>query len=230
MIEYFAPGEHPRGFVGFLVTARIDGHTRKATFSTRTASSQDKSNLWVQYQWLSAVGMDLEWKIEKRERHYQRFVTSDHPDTRPGRGLGVHGLTAAFYASGDDWIPAFSVARNPDVLGRPQVDRRFTFEHAPYSAVWRDAVMFWAEEHAIEDADRERLLTRTPEPALFSALRRRMNEEGNDIPTEALSSVYREQRDALAATRAPAQALEAALMDDLNDWQRRHQKHRDSAA
>ncbi|KAF0803483.1 hypothetical protein A6D6_03699 [Alcanivorax xiamenensis] len=230
MIEYFAPDEHPRGFVGFLVTARIEGHTRKATFSTQTASSQDKSNLWVRYQWLSAVGMDLEWKIEKRERQYQKFVTTDHPETEPGRGLGVHGLTAAFYASGDSWIPAFAVARHPDLLGRPQADRRFTFEQAPYSEVWREAVTFWAEEHAIEEADRERLLAQIPEPALFSALRRRMNDEGNDVPTEALSSVFREQREALAATRAPAQALEAALMDDLNDWRRRHKKHRDSAA
>ncbi|MFT0140834.1 hypothetical protein ACEK07_46855 [Alcanivoracaceae bacterium MT1] len=230
MIEYFAPGEHPRGFVGFLVTARIDGYTKKATFSTQTASSQDKANLWVQYQWLSAVGTDLDWKIEKRERDYQRFVSTDAPGTPPGRGLGVHGLTAVFYASGDDWIPAFAVARHPDLLGRPQADRRFTFEHAPYSTVWRDAVVFWAEEHAIEEADRERVLAAPPEPTVFADLRRRMRYEGSAIFSEALSLVFREQREALAATRAPAQALEAALLDDLSDWSRRNNKHRKGVA
>ncbi|KAF0804397.1 hypothetical protein ACRYJU_04585 [Alloalcanivorax xenomutans] len=232
MIEYFAPGQHPRGFVGFQVTGCIDGHTRKATFSTRTASSQNKSNLWVRYQWLSAVGVDLDWKIEQRERAYQRFVTTDDPKTPAGRGLGVHGLTAVFYVSGDDWVPAFSVARHPDVLGHPQADRRFTFAHAPYSDVWRDAVLFWAEEHAIEDSDRARLLAHPPEPTLFSALRRRMNEEGHDIFTEALSPVFREQRTALAAARASTSApahertrdLEAALLDDLSDWYRRQKK------
>ena len=116
------------------------------------------------------------------------------------------------------------MARHRDELGRRQGPKRFHFKTALFSEAWREAVHFWADEHTVFDEDRDRVLATPPSPGQFSALRRQMNSEGRDIPTEALEPVFREQRMRLAKARASSEdttAIEDALAQELTEWQSR---------
>jgi len=64
----------------------------------------------------------------------------------------------------------------------------------------------------------KRVTANPPEPEQFKRLRRQMNDhEGYDIPVECLSSVFREQREALKQTSL---ALKASQKIDLHEADR----------
>lgn len=223
-IKYYAPGDHEKNFVGFFVKVRVDGEQRSSYFSTATASRQHETDIVFLYQWVSAMRLDLEWRIERRESHYRRFVSGNHTLTRPYRGTGVHGLVLGFRRTGERWDACFIVSKD----GRGNPPTLFRFTDQTFSEAWRAAVTRWADRHDIADSDRDRVLADQPEPLQFSELRRHMNEEeGYDIPVEALSDVFWEQRERLKRTRwlrdpqaptpagGPAYDPEAALAEQL---------------
>lgn len=93
------------------------------------------------------------------------------------------------------------------MVSRPNLPAvRFMFTHEPFSTVWKEAVDRWAREYSILSEDHDRILACRPEPERFKDLRRQMNEnEGCSIPVEALSPVFREQREAIAKQRLEKQ-------------------------
>jgi hypothetical protein len=210
-VTYYGPGEHPAGFVGFHVTAEFNGDLQRL-FGTSSAEVQEDADVLFLARRLEAQLQDLEWQRDSLQYRYERFVTESHPNTRPERGVGVHGITVAFHRQGrGSWRACFKVARYQDAEAPRQPAKVFTFSK-PYSDVWEEVVGFWAEEHGVRSADRQRVLDSPPDPEQFKRLRRQMNEhEGYDVPVEALSPVFAEQRSLLAKQRAELKAKEMKL-------------------
>lgn len=207
-VRYYGKGEHKAGFLGFRVTS---GTGEQRYFSTRAAAVQDDSDSRFLFQRLSAEKQDAEWRLESLRLRYQRFVTKEHAGTKPHRGVGVHGITAAFFRNGpNNWTPGFVVSRFRGGECRPA--RPFRMKRKPYSQVWQEVVDFWAEEHGVLPRDRNRLLASSLGPEQFKRLRRQMNEhEGFDIPVSALSPAFAEQRSELEHQRALRNAQNLGL-------------------
>ena len=195
-VRYYGPGEHPQDFVGFRVAVSVDGDFRPGQFSTRHCATQDDSCADFKRQRLKAEILNAQWMAESALAQYKRFVSANHKRTKKFRGLGVHALTATFYRvnSKIEWAPAFTVTSN----GRPY---RFTIGTDLFSDAWRKAVLFWGETHEILQEDIDRLLNNPPDPSQFKMLRRQMNDEGFDIPVEALNQVFTERRMQLASRK-----------------------------
>lgn len=203
-VTYYGSGEHPGGFVGFRVVRSWNyGKTyRQGYYSTAAANSQSDTDVYFRYQKLRAEHQDACWAVESLKHQYHRFVTTTKATTKPERGLGVHGITATFaHWHGGGWEPCFSVSRP----GKPQ--KRFFFRHHAFTKAWELSVECWAKGNSILDVDRARVLNSPPDPAQFKRLRRQMNDnEGSSIPVEALSAVFREQRDLINAQRTTEKA------------------------
>lgn len=213
-IKHYGPGEHPAGFIGFRVNIAFGGQYLQRYFSTSRAEEQTETDPRYLTAKLEAEIQELQWKQLSLQYQYQRFVTQDHSNTKPERGVGVHGLTAGFFGSDDEgWRAGFSVALRQEGSGSRKGDKRFIFTLLPYSQAWSTAVEFWAQEHDIAEEDKQRVLANPPEPAQFKALRRQINEieQSADIPVEALSPVFAEQREELASQRAVLRAKEMKL-------------------
>lgn len=196
-IRYYAPGEHPTGWVGFRVTRGFGENYLQAYFHTMLAKSQSDSDPFFRYQRLQAEYKEAQWIIESLEYQYKQFVTTSNRTSKPWRGLGIHGITATFARYyGGTYQPCFSVNRP----GKPQ--KRFMFKFLPFSEAWAQAVELWAKENNIMPEDRIRVLNNPPEPEHFKHLRRQMNDhEGFNIPVEALGPVFEEQRSRIAQTK-----------------------------
>lgn len=210
-VTYYGPGEHPAGFVGFRVTAEFNGDLQRL-FGTSSAEVQEDADVLFLARRLEAQLQDLEWQRDSLRYRYQRFVSEDHAKTLPERGVGAHGITAEFVRRGRGaWRACFKVAKYSTAADCRQTANIFPFS-GPFSDVWEEAVGFWAEEHGVRSADKQRLLNSPPDPEQFKRLRRQMNEhEGHDIPVEALSPVFAEQRHLLARQRAELKAKQMKL-------------------
>ncbi|WP_193076017.1 hypothetical protein [Pseudomonas sp. FME51] len=211
-VTYYGPGEHPTGFVGFCVTTGLGGDFCQHHYSTLAAMEQTDEDVIFLSRRLEAELRELEWQRDSLQHRYERFVTEDPANTRPERGVGVHGITTAFTRQGrGNWWPCFKVARFQKEGAARQYARVFVFSK-PYSEVWEETVMFWAQEHGIRAPDLSRVLNSPPDPEQFKRLRRQMNEEeGYDIPVDALSPVFAEQRSKLARQRAVLKVKEMKL-------------------
>lgn len=227
-ICYYTRGEHPSSFVGFVVTSR-DG--RKRLFSTEHIPLRSSDEFRLQQ--LLAERQELDWEIERLESRYQRFVTTDDPDTPSAHRVGVHRLTADFYQDGKGvWKGCFTVAYKKTKLDTSLTLRRFPFTRLMYSKAWREAVGCWARQYRIRKADAQRILQAQPPAGLFKELRWYLNDQHDlDIPTTALSCIFREQREALAkrsrakpATqvsepeKAPEEAFQSTLAQEIQQW------------
>lgn len=220
-VTYYAPDEHPDGFVGFHVTAEFGDNFYQRHFSTYSAKEQSDADVYFLFRRLEAELQNLEWERDSLHYHYERFVSENAPNTQPERGVGVHGITAAFVRRGrGQWRACFKVDRFHSGIALRQPAQLFSFSE-PYSQVWEEAVVFWAQEHGVYASDMDRLLESPPDPEQFKRLRRQMNErEGCDIPVEALSPVFAEQRSKLSRQRAVLKAkgmkLQVGLPSPLN--------------
>lgn len=210
-IKYYARGEHPAGFIGFRVTAGFGGKYYQKYFGTGKAGRQDDGDPRYLFQRLSAELQDAKWKADGLAYRYRTFVTSDHPNTLPYRGVGVHSITAGFFGEKSTWQAGFAVNRPQQPGQRPRGAKYFTFNNLPYSQAWDSAVRLWSELYDIAEIDTQRVLSNAPPPEQFKELRRQMNQEGFSIPVSALSSVFREQREIIAHERALAKAKQMKL-------------------
>lgn len=193
-VRLYKRGEHPAGFIGFRVTLPYGGKYKQKYFST---NGMRPDSIEFEMQEMKARLQEAEWQMESLLWQYQTFVTTNHPNTKPGRGVGVHCITLNFFTDRrDKWTPAFVVQNE---ISHPV---RFTFAQQTYSETWEQAVTKWAEWHSIEDKDRDRVLANRPDPTRFKELRRIMVDEGFDIPVEALRPVFKEQREKLKAMQA----------------------------
>lgn len=216
-IKHYDFTEHPSGFVGFRVTRSFNNQYLQRYFSTVVADRQDSSDKYFRYQELRAQITDLQWELESLEYQYNRFVSEDHPTTKPFRGVGAHGLTLTFFKNRrGNWRAGFRVNRAHEnrIATNSKYDRHtVTFDTLPYSEAWERAVRLWAEENQISEADVQRLLRQPPDPAQFKDLRRHMNEqEGCDIPVSAMSGLFREQREQLESRRLASAAKQAGRL------------------
>ncbi|KXS55294.1 MAG: hypothetical protein AWU57_280 [Marinobacter sp. T13-3] len=201
-VKYYGPGDHPAGFIGFRAHRVWSDKKPQEYFSTRKAKIQDESDPHFLYQKKLAYYTDAQWEVESLWYQYQKFVTTNNKLTHPYRGVGVHSLIMTFARWNDtDLAPCFQVF----VTGKKSASRsykRFYLRHHLFSEAWELAVNAWAEENEILEEDRVRVLNNPPSPEQFKDLRRHMNEnEGYDIPVEALRPVFREQREALQHKR-----------------------------
>lgn len=230
-ITYYGPGEHPAGFLGFRVAVSVAGEPKQRYFSTRDAAHQNESDPDFKLQRLLAERQDTDWVISQLEHRYQNFVNNDHNNTQPERGVGVHGLIADFVPMNGQWRACFKITR-PREEGAWVGPLHITFEERLFSDAWQEAVQQWSEVYSIRNEDRDRVMEQAPSPEQFKCLRRQMNEvDGKDIPIDALSDVYREQRERLSQRStlqtppaAPARIQdhpvleERAVEDEITAW------------
>ena len=196
-VIYYGPGEHDSGFVGFRVTKVWSDIYRQKYFSTSAAQSQTDDSIYFRYQRVRAEHQDACWAVESLEYQYQQFVTTNNGNTKPERGIGIHGIVILFaHGYGGKFEPGFSVSQP----GKPQ--KRFLFKNHPFTEAWRLAADHWAQENGILEADHVRIMGSPPSPEQFKRLRHQMNHiEGYDIPVESLRVVFQEQREQLANSR-----------------------------
>jgi len=210
-IRYYAPGEHGSGFVGFRVTVAFNKDYRQEYFSTTKAKVQDESDPFFRYEKIKAEMKEAEWQADSLLYQYQVFVSQNHPTTKPYRGVGVHGITCTFFKDRrGSWKAAFSV-KQPSGL-----PKRITFLNQAFSDAWRKSVAEWGKQNEILEEDIEKVTNNPPLPDQFKHLRRHLNEEhGYDIPVEALSPVFAEQRGEIARKRALEKAEKMKLSEGL---------------
>lgn len=196
-VIYYGPGEHDAGFVGFRVTRSWSGDYYQRYFSTNVAELQSDSDPYFKYQRLQAEYQDTAWAVESLEYQYQQFVTTNKINTKPERGVGVHGIVIMFAnAYGGNYAPCFCVSRP----GKHQ--KRFMLKEHFFSNAWRLAVNLWAIENSIMEVDRDRVMANPPHPDQFKRLRQHMiSEERRNVPVESLRDVFREQRASIALAR-----------------------------
>lgn len=212
-IRVYQEGEHPSGFIGIRVTRSFGGKYRQSYFSFRKnggfISVKEQKALMQE-----AESLEEQWKQESQQARYESRLSAPHPNTKPFRSVGVEGITAEFAVdnSGPDrmyYYPGFRVSQ-PGV--KSGAARHIRFSLHGYTGAWKLAVEMWAERYSILPKDKKRVLKNMPDPNQFVALRRQMNKEGHDIPTTALSSVFAEQRQAVASGKSakPAAASRPA--------------------
>lgn len=198
-VRFYRPGEHQGGFIGFRVTRTVGDEYKQRYFSTNGLSEDD---FWFRYLKVKAQLVDTEWKVESLWHQYKTFVTSDHPNTKPGRGTGVHGITLGFtHDRRDRWVGCFIVQ-----LSRKKGAHKVYFGTRLYSEAWKEAVNAWADNYEILPEDYDRVLNNPPPPEQFKELRRIMNTEGFNIPVTALRQVFTEQREEIRMKRPLAHA------------------------
>lgn len=199
-----------QGFTGYRVSGTYAGEHRVERFSTAPAKTQDESDPYVRYQWLKARLQEVEWEADHELHQYRVFVSEDDPKALPHQEVGCHAIFCEYFRSKwGDRIAGFRVR-----VRRSGRAPRFLFTVLGFSKAWRDAVQFWAAEHGIEEEDVQRLLRNPPEPVQFKRLRRYLNEhQGADIPTDALTPVFAEQRAEVAKQKALAKAKTLKLTE-----------------
>ena len=189
-IRVYGVGEHPSGFIGIRVTRSFAGQYRQAYFSFRQeggiATAERQKSLMTE-----AEALEARWKKESEEHKYQSRLSLAHPNTKPGRSVGVEGITAEFAVDNSGqtrsyYYPGFRVSQ-PGPGSRAATHIRFS-QHG-YEGAWKAAVELWAERYSILPKDKKRILRNMPPREHFSALRKQMNKEGHAIPLEALDAL-----------------------------------------
>jgi len=186
-IRVYGVGEHPSGFIGIRVTRSFAGQYRQAYFSFRQeggmATAERQKSLMAE-----AEALETRWKKESEEHKYQARLSVAHPNTKPGRSVGVEGITAEFAVDNSGqtrsyYYPGFRVSQ-PGPGSRAATHIRFS-QHG-YEGAWKAAVELWAERYGILPKDKKRILRTMPPRDHFATLRKQMNKEGHAIPLEAL--------------------------------------------
>lgn len=186
-IRVYGVGEHPSGFIGIRVTRSFAGQYRQAYFSFRQeggmATAERQKSLMAE-----AEALESRWKKESEEHRYQARLSVAHPNTKPGRSVGVEGITAEFAVDNSGqtrsyYYPGFRVSQ-PGPGSRAATHIRFS--QYGYEGAWKAAVELWAERYGILPKDKKRILRNMPPREHFTALRKQMNKEGHDIPADAL--------------------------------------------
>ena len=194
-ISFYDKGELSSGFHGWRVVATIRGRRYQKYFSVNRPSFQVDEALWHRYQHLRARYYEARWMARSAAVQYIDFIRTEHPATRPHRGVGFHGITLGIgrgnRCQSDQCY--FSV----NVKGRPT--RVWIHQNRTLTEAWYRAVDLWGEAFDIRLKDIAEKRAAVPAPERFKALRKQLNEhEGADLSVEVLHDVYAEQRADLA--------------------------------
>jgi hypothetical protein len=203
-IRVYGVGEHPSGFIGIRVTRSFAGQYRQAYFSFRQeggmAPVERQKSLMAE-----AEALEAQWKKESEEHKYQTRLRVAHPNTKPGRSVGVEGITAEFAVDNSGqtrsyYYPGFRVSQ-PGPGSRAATHVRFS--QYGYEGAWKTAVELWAERYGILPKDKRRILRNMPPREHFTALRKQMNREGHSIPMDALEIVMAAKAPKVKKTTKP---------------------------
>lgn len=203
------------GFHGWRVTARLRGRHYRKDFSVQPPGSGVPEALWHQYQKTRAEYYDARWAMRAAALAYLDFIRTEHPDTRPFRGVGFQGITLGIgpiAKGGRD--ECYIEVQAP---GKPV--RIVISERQPLSKAWERAVTVWGEVFSIRTRDIEDKRRNPPAPEQFKRLRTHLNEhEKAGLPVSVLHHVFAEQRAEIERQKSRSQLKERVIdKDELLD-------------
>lgn len=193
-IMRYREGDLSSGFVGYRVVATIRGK-RYQKYLTLNGPSDIAPSVWEKYQELRARYYEARWMARSAAVQYIDFLKTEHPLTKPFRGVGFHGITLGIGRSNRTEVEQCFIAINTG----PSPRKIWITENETLTPAWERAVDYWADFFGIRPKDAERIRRNPPSPDRFKALRKQLNEnEGYDYPASVLHHVYAEQRAAIA--------------------------------
>lgn len=214
-IHFYEKGRLSSGFHGWHVTATLRGKRYQKYLSLRPPKPTIPAHVWYRYQETRARYYDARWSARSAALQYIDALKTNHPNTRPCRGVGFRGITVGITTGArvDQERCYFSV-------NEPERPMRFYInEDCTLSQAWEQAVDHWGGTFGIRPKDIERKRNSPVSPAVFKALRNQLNEnEGCNISVEALHHVYAEQRAEIERQRAKEQTQGEVTEDDLLGW------------
>lgn len=199
-INFYDVGELSSGFAGWRVAGVIRQKRYQKYFSLKNPLPNVPDTVWRDYQSLRARYYEAKMLARSAACQYIDFISSTHPTTLPGRGLGFQGMTLAIVQS-----PGTEQYRCQFVVNRRAQTQRFSItDTQTLDQAWNGAMDAWENLNDVRPKDVVRLRrTKRPAPEAFKALRRQMNEhEGHNIPVDALHYVFADQREALQRRKA----------------------------
>lgn len=211
-ISFYGKGELSSGFHGWRVVVTIRGKRHQKYFSLRRPNHHIPRELWNQYQETRARYYEARWLARSAAVQYIDFISTDHPTTRPHRGVGFQGITLGI-GTGKHTAQEqcyFSVNK------RGAASRFYIDERSSLTNAWEDAVTHWGDVFDVRPKDIEERLRKVPSPEQFKALRKHMNQvEGEDLPASVLHHVFAEKRAELEKQKAKQKAAPRFSDEDL---------------
>ena len=214
-IHFYEKDQLSSGFHGWQVTATLRGKLYQKYFSLIPPKPTIPADFWYRYQETRACYYDARWSARSAALQYIDALKTNHPNTRPGRGVGFRGITMGI-TTGDrvDQERCYFSVNEPR---RPM--RFYVTEDCTLSQAWQQAVDHWGQVFGIRPKDIERKRKEPVSPAAFKALRNQLNDhEGCNISVEALHDVYTEQRAEIERQKAREQTKGEVTENDLLGW------------
>ena len=214
-IHFYEKGQLSSGFHGWQVTATLRGKRCQKYFSLLPPASAIPNDFWYRYQETRARYYDARWSARSAALKYIDALKTNHPNTRPCRGVGFRGITMGI-TTGEriDQERCYFSVNEP---GNPV--RFFITKDCTLSQAWEQAVVHWGKVFDIRPKDIEMKRKHPVGPSAFKALRKQLNEhEGYNISVEALHHVYAEQRAQIERQKASEQTQGEVTEDDLLGW------------
>ncbi len=198
-INFYEKGELSSGFQGWRVVATIRGKRYQKYLPLHRPSTRIPEELWHKYQETRARYYEARYMARSAAVQYLDFINKDHPNTKPYRGVGFHGVTLGIGAGKSTLHELCYFGVNK----RGASTRFYIDERTPLCQAWEQAISHWAEVFEIRPKDVDQKLDRVPSPGQFKALRKQLNDqEGHDFPASVLHHVYAEQRGQLEKQKA----------------------------
>ncbi len=198
-ISYYERGELSSGFYGWRVVVTIRGKRYQKYFSLNRPNTHIPQELWYRYQETSARYYEARYLARSAAVQYLDFINTNHPTTRPYRGVGFHGVTLGIGIGRN-------TAREVCYFGvnkRGAATKFFIDEQSTLTQAWERTVNHWGQVYEIRSKDVAKKQRLIPSPDQFKELRKYMNDhEGHDFPASVLHYVYAEQRNQLEKQKA----------------------------
>lgn len=210
-IHFYEEGDLSSGFQGWRVAVMIRGKRYQKYLSLRPPSDNVLPELWGRYQKTRAEYYDARWSMRAAAVKYLDFIRTEHPRTKPYRGVGFQGITLGIGAigSGQSEQCYFQV----NVPGNPV--RIAITEEQTLSRAWNKAVTLWGETFDIRPRDIEKKRQTMPTPEQFKQLRKHLNDEQSaSLGVGVLHHVYAEQRAELERNKARTRLKEQPVKED----------------
>lgn len=214
-IDFYDIGELKSGFAGWRVSGTVRGKRYQKYFSIRNNHPGIDNAVWIKYQRLKAEYYYARLRMRSYAAQYFDLLRSDHPRTLPGRGLGFRGVTLGILKN-----PGATRYQCQFIVNFRNSTQRFVI-HADQSfdQAWDHAIDYWADAFEIREKDAVRVRReKKPSPEAFKQLRRIMNEEGHDIPVDALHFVFAHQRSELKRRKIAQRLSQPSASASKLDW------------
>jgi hypothetical protein len=211
-IQFYPKGKLSSGFHGWQVTATLRGKRYQKYFTLNPPNPRIPADFWHRYQETRARYYNARWMARSAALQYIDFLKTNHPNTRPHRGVGFRGITLGI-TTGDsvDQERCYFSVNNPS---RPM--RFYITENDSLSKAWDRTVLHWGEVFGIRTKDIEKKRRHPPNPDQFKALRKQLNnKEGQNISVQALHHVYAEKRAQLEHQKAVKNTKGKLNQDEL---------------